>query len=57
MRTRVDGSAMVEYAMGLGFFVAVLLAPVFAGESALDLLISAVKHEHAAYMHSNSMPL
>lgn len=57
MRKKMDGSAMVEYAMGLGFFVAVLLAPVFAGESALDLLVSAVKHEHTAYMRSSSMPL
>lgn len=57
MRTRMDGSAMVEYAMGLGFFVAVLLAPMFSGESVLELLVSAVKNEHAAYMHSSSMPL
>ena len=57
MHRQMSGSAMVEYAMGLTFFIAVILAPVFSGQSALELLISAVKHEHAAYMHSSSMPL
>lgn len=57
MHKQMSGSAMVEYAMGLAFFIALLLAPVFAGQSALELLIDAVKLEHGAYMHSSSMPL
>lgn len=48
---------MVEYAIGLVFFVAVVLAPVFDGESVIGLLIEAIKTEHAAYMYSSSMPL
>ncbi|SFM89812.1 hypothetical protein [Halopseudomonas yangmingensis] len=57
MRIKMRGSAAVEYALGLVFFVAVVLAPVFSGKNAVELLIDAIKLEHSAYMHASSMSL
>lgn len=57
MQRNCNGSAMVEYAIGLVFFVAVVVAPVFDGKNVIELLIEAIKTEHAAYMYSSSMPL
>jgi len=48
---------MVEYAIGLVFFVTAVIAPVFDGKNVIELLMEAIKTEHAAYMYSSSMPL
>lgn len=57
VRTRQDGASLVEYTIGLIFFISVLLAPVFDGDNVIDLLADAIKKEHAAYMHATSLPL
>lgn len=51
------GASLVEYTIGLVFFISALLAPVFDGSNVIDLLVDAIKQEHAAYMHATSLPL
>lgn len=52
------GSVTAEYVVGLVFFVLVLFAPIDGdGRSAAEMLVDAIKEEHAAYMEATSLPL
>lgn len=54
---RQRGSVTAEYVIGLTFFVLVIMTPINNGNSAFDMLVDAIKEQHAAYMHATSMPL
>ena len=56
-RTRQRGSVTAEYVVGLTFFVLVMMAPINNGDSAFEMLVDAIKEQHAAYMHATSVPL
>ncbi len=50
------GASAIEYLVGLAALLTALLAPVFNGKSAADLLVDAIKHEHAGYSYAISKP-
>ncbi len=56
-RIRQRGSVTAEYVVGLTFFVLVIMTPINDGNSAFEMLVNAIKEQHAAYMHATSLPL
>jgi len=51
------GAVSAEYVVGLVFVVMVLFAPVDGdGRSAAEMLVDALKEEHASYMEATSLP-
>lgn len=55
--SRFKGNSYTEYLVGLLVLVLALMAPISDGDSAIELLVDAIKQEHAAYMHAISLPL
>lgn len=50
------GATAVEYLIGLVAIVIILLAPVSDGKNIVQLLVDAIKKEHAAYVYAASLP-
>lgn len=50
------GATAVEYLIGLVAVVIILLAPVSDGKNVVQLVVDAIKKEHAAYVYAASLP-
>jgi len=53
---RQKGVTAVEYLVGLVAILIVLLTPVSNGKNVIELLVDAIKKEHAAYVYAASLP-
>lgn len=51
-----NGATAVEYLIGLVAIVIILLAPVKDNKNVVQLLVEAIKKEHAAYVYAASLP-
>lgn len=56
MKRRQKGQAYAEYLVGGVFVVGALFAPVFGGESAIELLMRAFQANQESYIWAMSVP-